>query len=339
MSRARTVACLTGAGTAPELMAEALHALDAVARVHGFSFEQVHAPFGGVALARLGQTFPASTRDTVLGADAVLVAGADEPALDEVMAELDLRARVTRVRFGQYDDVAFVTAMKSDASEWAVERAYALAESRSMRLACVGDTEWCEHVDMAAADHEHVRVEHVSPRDAMPFAAFNPGRFDVVAVAPTWAEGMVEIAAAAAAHRVAAHALLAEHGPSLFVPSPDGGFALGVARDADFSTRGFPARASALQDSHARNRSNLLAGQGMVNPSSMLLAAALMLEHGLAQPAAAETLAGAVSAALVETPRASILLRPGSTTREFTHRVLAGFQLANRNAEFWPETA
>ena len=307
MTRTRTVACLTGAGTAPELMAEALHALDAVARVHGFSFEQVHAPFGGVALARLGQTFPASTRDTVLGADAVLVAGADEPALDEVMAELDLRARVTRVRFGQYDDVAFVTAMKSDASEWAVERAYALAESRSMRLACVGDTEWCEHVDMAAADHEHVRVEHVSPRDAMPFAAFNPGRFDVVAVAPTWAEGMVEIAAAAAAHRVAAHALLGEHGPSLFVPSPDGGFAL--------------------------------AGLGLVNPSSMLLAAALMLEHGLAQRAAAETLAGAVSAALVETPRASILLRPGSTTREFTHRVLAGFQLANRNAEFWPETA
>ncbi len=307
MSRTRTVACLTGAGTAPELMAEALHALDAVARVHGFSFEQVHAPFGGVALARLGQTFPASTRDTVLGAGAVLVAGADEPALDEVMAELDLRARVTRVRFGQHDDVVFVTAMKSESAEWAVERAYALAESRSMRLACVGDTEWCEHVDMAAAEHEHVRVEHVSPKDALPFAAFNPGRFDVVAVAPPWAEGMVEIAAAAAAHRVAAHALLAEHGPSLFVPSPDGGFAL--------------------------------AGHGMVNPSSMLLAAALMLEHGLGQPAAAATLAGAVSAALVETPRASILLRPGSSTRDFTHRVLAGFQLANRNAEFWPETA
>ncbi len=306
MSPTRTVACLTGAGTAPELMAEALHALDAVARVHGFSFEQVHAPFGGVALARLGQAVPASTRDTVLGADAVLVAGADEPALDDVMAELDLRARVTRVRFGQHDDVAFVTAMKPDAAEWAVERAYALAESRSMRLACVGDSGWCELVDTAAAGHEHVRVEHVSPKDAMPFAAFNPGRFDVVAVAPAWAEGMVEIAAAAAAHRVAAHALLAEHGPSLFVPSPDGGFAL--------------------------------AGQGIVNPSSMLLAAALMLEHGLGQRAAAATLAGAVSAALVETPRASILLRPGSTTREFTHRVLAGFQIANRNAEFWPET-
>lgn len=303
----KTVACLTGSGTAPELMAEAMYALDAVARVHGFSFDQVHAPFGGVALARLGQPVPASTRDAVLGADAVLVAGAEEPALDDVMAELDLRARVTRVRFGEHDDVTFVTAVSQESEEWAVERAFAIAETRSMRLACVGDSQgpprsaehsvgmggWCELVTTAALGHEHVRLEHVAPRDAMPFAAFNPGRFDVVAVAPQWAEGMVEIAAAAASHRVAAHALLAEHGPSLFVPSPDGGFAL--------------------------------AGHGVVNPSSMLLAAALTLEHGLGQHAAADTLAGAVSAALAEEP-----LRFGirTSTRAFTSRVLAGFQLS-----------
>jgi 3-isopropylmalate dehydrogenase len=299
----KTIACLTGSGTAPELMAEAMYALDAVARVHGFAYDQVHAPFGGVALARFGQTVPASTRDAVLGADAVLVAGAEEPTLNDVMAELDLRARVTRVRFGRHDDVAFVTSVSDDAAEWSVRRAFEIAGGRRMRLACVGDSEWCELVQMAAPDHEHVRVEHVSPRDAMPFAAFNPGRFDVVVVAPAWAEGMVEIAAAGASHRVAAHALLAEHGPSLFVPSPDGGFAL--------------------------------AGHGVVNPSSMLFAAALTLEHGLGQPAAAETLAGAVSAALVNEPT-----RFGvrATTREFTSRVLSGFQLTMRNAEFWPET-
>ena len=302
----KTVACLAGSGTAPELMAEALHALDAVARLHGFTFEQVHAPFGGVAVARLGQPVPASTRDAVLGADAVLIAGAEEPALDDIMAELDLRARVTRVRCGRHDDIVFVAPVTDDAAEWTVERAFAIAESRTLRLACVGDTAWCELVDLAAGDHEHVRVEHVSPRDAMPFAAFDPGRFDVVAVAPAWAESMVEIAAAAAAHRVAAHALLAEHGPSLFVPSPDGGFSL--------------------------------AGHGVVDPSSMLLAAALMLEHGLGCPAAAATLAGAVSAALVDTPRPSSLFRSVSTTREFTHRVLARFQITNRNAEFFPET-
>jgi 3-isopropylmalate dehydrogenase len=297
----KTVACLTGSGTAPELMAEAMYALDAVARVHGFAFDQVHAPFGGVALARLGQPVPASTRDAVLGSDAVLVAGAEEPALDDVMAELDLRARVTRVRFGQHDDVAFITSLSDDAADWTVRRAFEIAETRTMRLSCVGDTDWCELVNVAAPDHEHVRVEHVSPRDAMPFAAFNPARFDVVVVAPAWAEGMVEISAAAASHRVAAHALLAEHGPSLFVPSPDGGFAL--------------------------------AGHGVVNPSSMLLAAALTLEHGLGQPAAADTLAGAVSAALVDEP---VRFGIGASTREFTSRVLGGFQLAMRNAEFFP---
>jgi isocitrate/isopropylmalate dehydrogenase len=108
----------------------------------------------------------------------------------------------------------------------------------------------------------------------------------------------VEIAAAPAAARVAAHGLLAEHGPSMFVPSPDGGFAL--------------------------------AGSGVVNPSSMLLAAAMMLEHGLDAPTAGATLAGAVSAVLVDGPQTPDLLLHGvgATSREFTARVVSGFQLS-----------
>jgi isocitrate/isopropylmalate dehydrogenase len=307
MSRGATVACLTGAGTAPELMAEATLALDAVARLHGLSLDEVHVPFGGVAVARGGQAFPSSTRSAVLAADAVLVAGAEEPALAEVMAELDLRARVTEVRFGKHDDVAFVAPLEEDADEWTLEAAFRVAESRSMRLAVVGDAAWNELADAVAVAvaHDHVAVEHLSPRVALPLAAFNPSRFDVVAVAPAWAEPMVEIAAAPATARVAAHGLLAEHGPSLFVPSPDGGFAI--------------------------------AGHGIVNPSSMLLAAAMLLDHGLGSPAAGATLAGAVSAALVDGPQTPDLLRRGvgATTREFTSRVVAGFQLSNRNAEFW----
>ena len=307
MSHRATIACLTGAGTAPELMAEAVLALEAVARLHGLSIDEVHVPFGGVAVARGGQAFPASTRSAVLDADAVLVAGAEEPALDEVMAELDLRARVTRVRFGRRDDVAFVAPLGESASEWALEAAFGLAEGRSMQVAVVGDTGWNELADEIADAHDHVHVEHLSPRVALPLAAFNTSRFDVVAVAPAWAEPMVEIAAAPATARVAAHGLLSEHGPSLFVPSPDGGFAI--------------------------------AGSGIVNPSSMLLAAAMTLEHGLGSPAAGATLAGAISAALVDGPQTPDLLRlgVGATSREFTARVLAGFQLSLRNAEFWPE--
>ena len=305
MSRTAAVACVTGAGTAPELMAEAVLALDAVGRLHGLQIDDTHVSFGGVALARAGQAVPAATRSAILGADAVLVAGAGEPALDEVMSELDLRAELTCVRFGNDGAVAFVTPLEESATEWAIEVAFRIAESRSMRLSAVGDAPWNAVVDEVAARHEHVQVEHLAPRVAIPLAAFEAGRFDVVAVAPAWSEPMVEIAAAPSATRVAAHGRLSEHGPSLFVPSPDGGFATD--------------------------------GHGVVNPSSMLLAAAMMLEHGLNAPAPAATLARAVSAALVGGRQTPDLLRfgVGATSREFTSRVVAGFHLALGNAEFW----
>jgi isocitrate/isopropylmalate dehydrogenase len=286
-------------------MAEAVLALDAVGRLHGLQIDDTHVSFGGVALARAGQAVPAATRSAILGADAVLVAGAGEPALDEVMSELDLRAELTCVRFGSDGALAFVTPLEESATEWAIEVAFRIAESRSMRLSSVGDAPWNDVVDEVASRHEHVRVEHLAPRVAIPLAAFEASRFDVVAVAPAWAEPMVEIAAAPSATRVSAHGRLSEHGPSLFVPSPDDGFASG--------------------------------GHGVVNPSSMLLAAAMMLEHGLDAPAPAATLARAVSAALVGGRQTPDLLRfgVGATSREFTSRVVAGFHLALANAEFW----
>ena len=304
MSRKAQVACVTGGGTAAELMASAVFALDEVARLHGVEVEDTHVSFGGVAFAWAAQTVPVATRAAILGADAVLVAGAEEPALHDVMSELDLRAQVTRVRFGQSDDVAFVFPLHDASSEWAAERAFEMAEHRSFRLTAVGDEAWLALVDEVAAAHEDVHVEHLAPRVAVPLAAFNASRFDVVLVARPWAEAVVEIAAAPAASRVAANGLLAEHGPSLFVPSADGAHAL--------------------------------AGHGVVNPSSMLLAAAMMLEHGLGAVHAGQTLAGAVSAALVDGPQTPDLLQrgAGATTAEFTSRVVNTFQLTTPNVEW-----
>jgi hypothetical protein len=301
-------------------MAEAVFALERVGRLHNFRVEDTHATFGGVAFARAGQTVPPATRAAILEADAVLVAGAEEPALDEVMRELDLRAQATRVRFGHADDVVVVTPRFDDACEWTVERTFALAERRTMRLASVGDGDWQELVATVATSHEHVTVENVEPKIAIPLAAFDAGRFDVVAVAPPWAEAMGEILAASATARVAAHGLLAEHGPSLFVPAPeDAGSVVGETADARLRNR------VAVSDPGGY----ALAGAGVVNPSSMLLAAAMMLDFAFGQTAAAATLAGAVSAALVDGPQTPDLLRRGigATTREFTTRVVAGFQL------------
>lgn len=326
MTRRATVACLAGAGTAPELMAEAALALSAVGRLHAVEIEDVHVPFGAPAVARAGQAFPPATRAAVLGADAVLVAGAEDPTLADVMAELDLRARLTRVRFGRDDDVAIVSPLDESADAWTLETAFGLAEARRLRLAVVGDRDWHELAESLAEAHDHVAAEYLSPKLAVPLAAFDAARFDVVAVAERWAEPIVEIVAAPASARVAAHALLAGHGPSLFMPSPEGGFALAVEAGSNGGTA-------------AAARSE--AGGGVVNPSSMLLAAALALEYGLHQPGAAATLAGAVSAALVDGPRTPDLLRRGfgASTRDFTSRVVAGFQLSLRNAEFWPERA
>lgn len=320
MSRTATVACLTGAGTAPELMAEAVFALDRVSRLHNLSVRETHATFGGVAFARAGQMAPPATRAAILAADAVLVAGAEEPALNEVMSELDLRAQATRVRFGHQDDVLIVAPRNEETSEWTVERAFEIAERRTLRLTAVGDGEWNELVDTVATGYEHVRVEHIAPKLAIPLAAFNAARFDVVAVSPTWAEAIGEIVAAPAAARVAAHGLLAGHGPSLFVPAPDGGFALAGSAGSNGG------RAAV-----ARQEDRLAYGEpgGVANPSSMLLATAMMLDLALGQPAAGATLAGAVSATLVDGPQTPDLLQygVGATSREFTSRVVDAYQL------------
>ena len=49
-----TVACLSGDGIGPELMAEASRAVAEAGRLHGFRVNEVHAPFAGEAVSRCG---------------------------------------------------------------------------------------------------------------------------------------------------------------------------------------------------------------------------------------------------------------------------------------------
>ena len=86
------IACLAGNGIGPEVMAEASRALAEVSSLHGFCVDEVHPPFAGEAMTRAGHPLPAATRQATLGAEAVLVAGSTQPALEGVKAELDLAA-------------------------------------------------------------------------------------------------------------------------------------------------------------------------------------------------------------------------------------------------------
>jgi isocitrate/isopropylmalate dehydrogenase len=299
------VGCLTGCGAAPELMAEASRALDATVRLHGIRLEQVHAPVGADARLRHGQVVSHAARAAFLSADAVLVADDDDASFAALTQELDLRARQTRVLFGARDSV-LLSPLADDASAWTARRAFALAATRHMRLTVVaGDDAWHGVIDAAAEHHFGVRVEWLDRDTAVRRAAFEAETLDVVLADAATGETLAALVGATAVPaRVAAQGLLAEHGPSVFLPLD----------------------AEAADD----------AGHGAVNPSPMLLAAAMLLADGLNQRSAGETLANALSGALGGRVSTVDRVRRGlaATTREFTDSVLAGFQNHHANAEF-----
>lgn len=311
MSSRRTyvVACLSGDGIGPELMAEASRAVAAVSHMHGFVVEEVHVPFGGEAFSRHGHRLPSPTRTAYRDADAVLVAAAHEPALEGVASELDLQTSVTKVCVGRHDEVTLFSPLSSDAAEWTVSRTFDAARTIRGRVAAVSDDPGFQKlVDDVARRNDGVLVEHVAPAAALRALAFDQARFDVLVAPPVLAATLRDVAASSGEDaRVVAEGRLGVAGPGVFTP------AHGSAHD--------------------------IAGQGVANPSSMLLAVALMLGEGLGERAAAETLGGAVAAAGGNGPGTPDMLAEGvgATTREFADVVLSELRWTVRNAEFLRE--
>jgi 3-isopropylmalate dehydrogenase len=307
--RKYTVACLSGDGIGPELMAEACSALAEVSRIHGFRIEDVHAPIGSEAVVRSGQALPASTRAAYLGADALLVATA-EPALAEVEQELDLRAALTRVRLGAETDLRIVHPLGPDLTEWTVEKAFQIARRTRGRLTAIDeDLRFAELVDDAADRHAGVAVEHYSVAAGLPALAFAPEQFDLVVTGALFGETLTEIVASIDREpRVLARGRLAGNGPSVF-SSGD----------------------SKMQD---------IAGLGVADPSSMLLAVATMLAEGLGELAAAETLAAAVTDVCGAGRRTLDRLLHGvaASSHQFTQAVLSELVTTHSNAEFLRES-
>jgi isocitrate/isopropylmalate dehydrogenase len=79
-----------------------------------------------------------------------------------------------------------------------------------------------------------------------------------------------------------------------------------------------------------------IAGQGVANPSGILLAAALMLSEGLGEQAAGRTLERAVSSALASGVRTADLAGrgPAATTRDFMDAVLELMPTTRTDVEF-----
>jgi 3-isopropylmalate dehydrogenase len=300
-----TIACLSGDGIGPEVMAEASRALAEVSQLHGFTVEELHLPFGRDAVRRFGHPLPPATRAACREADAVLVAATKEPALEGVKAELDLTWRVTQVvRAG--DAPAIVSPLVPEAREQAVDRAFALAEERRAFVTSVGpDGPWAESVELATLRHAGIRLERLDFGDAV-LALIGGGRaFDVVVSDEPYAEALSQAAAGAElGTKAVASGRLAFAGPGIFGPTH------GSAPD--------------------------IAGLGVANPSGMLLATALMLAEGLGERNAARTLASALAETLgngVRTPD-QLQTGVGATTREFVDVLLAALPGARTDTEF-----
>jgi 3-isopropylmalate dehydrogenase len=298
-----TIACLSGDGIGPEVMAEASRALADVCRMHGFTIDEQHVAFGGDAVRRFGHALPASTRAACRRADAVLVATTTEPALEGVKAELDLTWRMTRVRLNG-TRLTVVSPLADDAEDLAVERAFALACNRQARVTSVGASKgWRAVVDRAAEASPGVIVEHVSFESMVRTLFRRPAAFDVIVSEQVFAEALSHTAAYAhGSTRMVASGRLSAQGAGIFGPT----------------------HGSALE----------IAGQGVANPSGMLLAAALMLE-GLGERSAARTLENAVAETLgnVHTPDL-VGAGVGATTREFMNVLLAALPGARTDTEF-----
>src|SRR5581483_7218285 len=238
-------------------------------------------------------------------ADAVLVALTREPALEGVKAELDLAWRIQRVRLPA-GDLAIVSPLDDQLEPFVVRRAFDLARSRRGRVTAVGEGEtWGTIVDWEAERHPGVHVDRLTLSRALPRLMESAEDFCVVVTQRAHAELVADLAATGNdGARIVASGRLSEHGPGVFGPTH------GSAPD--------------------------IAGQGVANPSGMLLAAALLLSEGLGERVAGRTLERAVSHALAAGVRTADLAGtgPASTTRDFMDAVLAMMPSARTDVEF-----
>jgi 3-isopropylmalate dehydrogenase len=76
-----TVAVLPGDGIGPEVTAEAVRILLAIADLFGYQIAADEYPIGATAVRQLGEALPPRTRDAVVDADAVLLGAVGDPAL------------------------------------------------------------------------------------------------------------------------------------------------------------------------------------------------------------------------------------------------------------------
>ena len=292
-----TVACLSGDGIGPELMAEASRALHGGrGGLHGFRSTRCTRRSPARRSAATATRCRRRRAPPCREADAVLVALTREPALEGVKADLDLTWRVQRVAAPRTATSRSSARSSTSCEPSSSERAFDLARSRrgDGRRRRATATAWSTFVGCGGGAPPGRRGRAAVAERGAAAADERAGRLlrrrhrsrRTPSSSATWPPP------AATAPRIVASGRLSPTGPGVFGPT------------------------------HGSAPS--IAGQGVANPSGMLLAAALMLGEGLGERAAARTLERAVSHALAAGVRTADLdgSGPAATTRDFMDAVL-----------------
>jgi len=323
------IALLPGDGIGPEVTAAAARVL----RELPLDLELEEHLFGGAAIHATGEPLPSETLAAAQAADAVLMGAVGAPEFDgaavrpeqgliRLRGVLDVYANLRPARGdgidllvvrelvgglyygarGVRDDGTVFDTMeyRPDQVERIARRGFELARARRRHVTSVDkanilDTSrlWRETVERVAADFPDVELEHMLVDNCGLQLVIAPGRFDVLLTENTFGDILSDVAAGMTGGLgLAGSASLGDGRPGLFEPVH------GSAPD--------------------------IAGKGIANPAAMLRSAALMLAHGLDEPAEAARLEAAVDAALESTPPPD--LGGTATTSELVDAVLRALQ-------------
>jgi 3-isopropylmalate dehydrogenase len=323
------IALLPGDGIGPEVTAAAARVL----RELPLDLELEEHLFGGAAIHATGDPLPPETLAAAQAADAVLMGAVGAPEFDgaavrpeqgliRLRGVLDVYANLRPARGegidllvvrelvgglyygarGVRDDGTVFDTMeyRPDQVERIARRGFELARARRRHVTSVDkanilDTSrlWRETVERVAADFPDVELEHMLVDNCGLQLVIAPGRFDVLLTENTFGDILSDVAAGMTGGLgLAGSASLGDGRPGLFEPVH------GSAPD--------------------------IAGKGIANPAAMLRSAALLLAHGLDEPAEAARLEAAVDAALESTPPPD--LGGTATTSELVDAVLRALQ-------------
>jgi 3-isopropylmalate dehydrogenase len=319
------IVLLPGDGIGPEVAAAAARVL----RELPLDLELEERVFGGAAIRETGEPLPADTLAACQAADAVLLGAVGAPEFDRaevrpeqgligLRKELDVYANLRPAR-GEGVDLLVVRELvaglyygdrgtredgtvydtmeyRPDQVERIARTGFEIARGRRRHVTSVDKANilstsrlWRDVVERVAADHEDVELEHMLVDNCGMQLVLAPDRFDVILTENTFGDILSDVAAGVTGGLgLAASASLGDTRPGIFEPVH------GSAPD--------------------------IAGKGVANPAAMLRSAALMLTHGLGEPAEAARLESAVDAAVAAAPTPD--LGGSATTDDVVEAVL-----------------